>query len=79
LKYYKQYGIRNIICLADRNEDTPSKTYNFLTGTRSQGELFHVVLLEKRGKLVTAALIHKNMSIRPFRAATYARLLSYKG
>lgn len=57
LKYYKQHGIRNTIYLGDRNEDTPLKTYNFFIGTRSHNEMFHVAVLEKKEKPVTAALI----------------------
>lgn len=50
---------------------SPSKTYNFI-GTRSQDEMLHVAVLEKRGRPETAALIPKNMCISPFRVETYA-------
>lgn len=49
--------IRKLLYLGDRNGDTPLQTYNFFMGTRSQDEMFHVAVSEKKEKPVTPALI----------------------
>lgn len=51
--------IRKLLHLGDRNEDTPSQTYNFFMGTRSQDEMLHVAVSEKKEKPVTPVLIPK--------------------
>lgn len=40
--------IRKLLYLGDRNGDTPLQTYNFFMGTRSQDEMFHVAVSEKK-------------------------------